>query len=79
MSAGNASVVLDKTQVDALRNFILGALAHGSAWVDDMPLDTGQGVVDHHARLGGFSWSVLVPGITWQVSFAFETDERLTP
>ena len=56
--------------------FILGTLAHGANWVIDMPLDTGQGVFEHNARLGSFSWQVLVPGVTWQVSFEFETDER---
>jgi hypothetical protein len=76
MTTGTASVVLDDTQNDTMRNFILGTLAHGANWVTDMPLDTGQGVFEHRARLSSFSWTVLVPGITWRVSFDFETDER---
>lgn len=76
MTAGSASIVLDGTQTDALRNFIAGALAHGANWVDDFPLDTGQGVFEHRTLLGGFIWRILVPGVAWKVLFEFETDER---
>lgn len=76
MTAGQAALILDATQCDTLRSFIAGALAYGANWIDDMPLDTGQGVFDHRARISGLNWSVINPGVTWKVAFAFETDER---
>lgn len=76
MTTGQAALILDETQCDTLRSFIAGDLAHGANWIDDLPLDTGQGVFDHHARISGVTWTVLVPGRTWKAAFSFETDER---
>lgn len=76
MTTGQAALILDETQCDTLRSFIADDLAHGVNWIDDLPLDTGQGLSDHHARISPISWSVINPGKTWKASFSFETDQR---
>ena len=81
MTTGTMTLYLEKAQADALRTWLSDQLYDGANWIDDLPLDTGQGLAPHHARISGMSWSFsqLVPGKNWRFSCQFETDERNAP
>ena len=49
----------------------------GTAWIDDVPIDTGLGLALHRARITSVQYSVIKPpDVYWKIVFTFETDER---
>lgn len=72
---GNATVVVDKTGSDDFRT-MLENTRNGADWIDNAPIDTGQGLVYQRIRISNVRWAVagFVPGENWRISFAFEAE-----
>ena len=80
MTKGTASIYVTKTQADTFRSLVASS-KQGADWITSMPLDTGQGLAYHRARIESIRWSTanLIPGTNWRITFGFETDERNAP
>ena len=76
MTRGSFSLMLTKKQADAMRYFIYVGLKDGAEWIDDMPLDTGRGVLPHRARLSNMRFTPIVPNRLWRFTCDYETDQR---
>ena len=73
---GSASVVIDKPALIDFNTMIENSRL-GTAWIDDVPIDTGLGLALHRARITSVQYSVIKPpDVYWKIIFTFETDER---
>lgn len=74
-----ASLVLDgQTQANAFRQLLVDS-NYGADWITGVPIDTGTGVSVRRIRITSPTWTVLVPGSMWSVSFSAETDDQDFP
>ena len=73
---GSATFVWDLTQKVAWEGYFSSTIKKGTLPVDDFPLDLGGGTTGHRTYLSDPKQITLVPGITWQVTVDFESDER---
>lgn len=70
----NFNLVLDATQCATFETFFEGDANAGADWFL-MPVDTGQGVVNHRVRITGYGLAIISDQLK-RLSLSVETEER---
>lgn len=71
---GSYTLMLDKQQLSDFYDMYDDA-DHGTEWINDAPIDTGQGTAPHRIKISSVKYTQVVPDTTYSLQFEWETDE----